>query len=299
MRAHSRSRLAGVVLALAALLGLGLRPAAQAAEGVRGLSLWQGAEVRHLLTPALAGTLHLTPTDQFAILGDAQAILLTGAGDLFDLANRQAVPTEEPLKLDAFADSAGLLVTIRGDRLGWLADGRVRERIRLPAAGLRLAAGARQRLYLYGRQGEGSVVYLLDENRVLLLLQIPHGQISALTAIGERLFFAVGNVIYTVATGERPALTFVAHGEDRIRSLVPDPATGLLYFSAGKAVYAMRAGVAIAVLRGLAGYLRYSQGALYVLDPVERRLVRLSGLEKLTGAGPAEIPAPPPVTLKE
>jgi hypothetical protein len=56
----------------------------------------------------------------------------------------------------------------------------------------------------------------------------------------------------------------------------------MVYFSAGESVYAMRAGVAITILRGMAGYLRYSGSVLAILDPVRKRLVKITGLEKLT-----------------
>jgi hypothetical protein len=67
-------------------------------------------------------------------------------------------------------------------------------------------------------------------------------------------------------------------------------------------IYAMRAGMAISILRGLEGTLRYAGDALYVLDPWQRSLVKLQGLEKLLelGAGADQSGADaPPAQFKE
>lgn len=87
---------------------------------------------------------------------------------------------------------------------------------------------------------------------ILLCIDIPKGHISAFTSIGERIFFTIDNMIYTMAKGEKAGLLFIASAEKQIRSLAPDPISGVLCFSAGKTVYAVRAGVAISILKGLA-----------------------------------------------
>ncbi len=273
---------------------------APAADEAPAVVVWQDATVVPVLTPSLAERLGLEPGPQFEVIDGRHIVVQTRDGNLFDLTGQQALPAHAPLRIESFAVSAGLLVTVRGDRLGWYDDGAIRERIRLPSPGMQVVAGPRQRLYAFGPQGQGSVVYLLDDARVIRLLELEHGRIAAFAAIGERVFFAVEHAIYTAAKGERPALLFVAKVEPPIRSLAADPVAGLLYFSAGETVYAMRAGVAISILRGLAGVLRYSRDGLFVMDPERRWLVKLTGLEKLTATRAGEpAPTPPPAAFKE
>jgi hypothetical protein len=282
------------------LLSSVLVPQAFATEAPVVAAAWEDATLVHLLSPSLAESVGLKPLTEFEVVDGLQVILLTSDGNLFDLTRRLPLPAKTPLQVTSFAVSEGLLVAVRNGRLGWYEDGEIRERIELPSKGMRVVAGKKQRLYLYGPRERGSVVYLLEEGKVLPLLETPQGTISAFTAIGERVFFAIDNAIYTAARGDRPGLLFIATGEQSIRSLAADPVAGLLYFSTGDTVYAMRAGVAISVLRGLAGVLRYSGNALFVLDPDRKRLVKVLGLEKLTTvSGGATAPATPPGAFKE
>lgn len=287
-------RLAAAALGVALLL-LWCHRLVAAVDSATAVAVWDQATLVDLLAPPLAQHLGLEPSREFGVVDGQEVILLTRDGSLFDLSQQHALPATAPLRIDSFTVSAGLLVTIRGDRVGWYEDGEVKERIRLPSSDMRIVAGPHERLYVYGPRGDGSIIYLLQAGGVTPLLEIPRGRLSALTVIGERVLFAIENVIYTAARGERVGLLFVATGGLPIRSLAADPVAGLLYFSAGETVYAMRAGTAISILRGLAGYLRYSRDALYVLDPDRRRLVKILGLEKLTidtGRAPT-VPSPP------
>lgn len=264
--------------------------------------LWQGAILTHILTPSIADNLKLDKlTSNFEVTEGEHVILLSSEGDLFDLKTGTHLTAKKPLRVSSFTHSAGLLVVIRNDRLGWYEDGEVKERFIIPSKGMKLAAGRGERIYLYGSRGDGSIVYLLEDNKVILLLEIPRGIITAFTSIGERVFFAVDNVIYTMAKGEQPGIVFIAAGEKRIHSLAADPIAGMLYFSAGEAIYAMRAGIAITILRGLNGTLRYSKNALFVLDPERKRMVKIQGLEGLTVqiGEQSEAPAPAPGAFKE
>lgn len=261
---------------------LTVAPATRAAEPPAVASLWQGASLTHLLTPSLAESVRLgTLAPHLEVMGGRRVLLLTTDGRLFDLGGRRYLPAEKPPRITSFARSDGILVVVRDGRLGWYRDGRIEERFVLPSTTMRIVAGPGQRLYLHGPLGSGSVVYVLSDGQVLRLLETPQGRISALAAIGRRIFFAIDNAIYTLAEGEQAGLVFVAAGERRIRSLAVDPVAGVLYFAAGDSVYAMRAGLALTVLRGLEGVLRHAGGALFVLDAAKRRLVKVRGLEAL------------------
>ncbi len=284
-----------LIVVLALLLAVA-HPAAAAAPPAE-LWLWKGATLTPLLAPTALAPLDVRLAGQFEVLGRGRIVALTSGGDLLDLASRRTLPATAPLALTSFTADKALLIAVRGRRLGWYDGAALVEKIRLPQDGLMVVAGAKKRFYLYGPHGNGSAVYLLEQNRAGTLFEVPDGRVSALTAIGERLFFAVDNTIYTAAEGQRPAVVFVAAAQPAIRSIAADPRTGLLYFSAGSAVYAMRAGMAISILRGLEGTLRYSGDALYVLDASRGVLVKLQGLDTLlelgTGGGqPAPDAAP-------
>lgn len=271
--------MARLVVAFALLLAA-TRPLA-AGTPAPELWLWKGASLAPLVTPAALSALHIRLAEQFEVLDKGRIIALTSSGGLMDMTARRALPATAPLGITSFTADRHLLIVVRGRRLGFYDAGAIVEKIQLPQDGLTVVAGAKQRLYLHGPQGTGSIVYLLEQGRAGKLFEVPDGRISTLTVIGERLFFAVGNTIYTAAEGQRPAIVFVAAVPSEIRSIAPDPRTGLLYFSAGDTVYAMRAGMAISILRGLEGTLRYADEVLYVLDPWQGSLVKLQGLEKL------------------
>lgn len=243
--------------------------------------LVKDAALTHLLIPKSTKALGISLSSQFDVPEEGLPVLLTREGNLYDLQKRSYLPHKKTLGITSFTISSSLFVVIRKDMLGWYEDGAIRERVRLPQAGLRLAAGPGQRLYVYGDRGTGGIIYLLEDGKEIPLVEVSRGDISALTAIRQRIFYAVGNAIYTVAKGEKPGLLFVAEGEKQVRSLAIDPKVGVLYFSAGNTVYAMRAGVALSVLKGMECYLKYSGAALYALDPKAGRLVKITGLERL------------------
>ncbi len=262
------------------------------------LVVWEGAEVQSALTPRLAEQLNVTPTDQFDVVDDS-AVLLTTDGNLLDTSRRKLVGVEAKCTPHSMAFSAGVAVLVCGDKLGWYQDGKLRIATPLPTREMRVVAGSKQRLLLYGGKGEGSIVYLLDDGRVLPLLDVRHGTISALASVGTRVFFAVGNKLYVAAKGERPALLFVVHGEAEIRSIAVDPYAGLVYISAGDSVYAMRAGYAVAILRGMEGYVRWSRTGLFVLDSGRKRLIKLTGLQGLTAPAMVAASGQKPAGFKE
>ena len=279
-------------IALVALLGF--PSLVLAGAGVPEVEVWAQARVTRILSPEMDRTPRVALQPQFEVLPGNRIVGLSAAGDLYDLRARKPLPAKAPARLSAFTADRGLLITIRDRQLGWYEDGEVVDRVELPQAGLQIVAGAKRRLFLYGQRGAGSVIYLLHEGRAGLMVEVPEGRISSLAAIGERLFFAVGNTIYTVASRQPPSVLFIAAGQPQVRSLAADPVSGFLYLSCGRAVYALRAGVAVSILRGLEGILRYSGNALFVLDAERASLIGLQGLEKLATAGGAQAAADAP-----
>ncbi len=270
-------------LALFLVLLLTAAAPAWAGEAGPGVGVWAGGKLTTLLNPSTAARWGLEAGHHFAVLGDGRVIVLTRGGEFFDLRAGRQLPAQAPLKVSAFTADGPLLITVRQGRLGWYEQGVIKEGLQLPQDRMGIVAGPGKRLYLFGPRGQGSAIYLLEDSQAALLVEMPQGVISALAVSGPRLFFAVGGEVYTVAPGERPALLFLAAGQPRILSLAADPLSGMLYFATADCVYAMRAGVAVSILKGLGGPLCYAGDALYVLDPKRKALVKLQGLEKLVG----------------
>lgn len=244
--------------------------------------MWEGASAERVFGAIASQRQILGAPLEFEMLDGRQALLLNRDGALFDLGGRSPTKLADGVRVDSMAVLGGALVAVCGDRLGYFEEGRFVERLALPSAGMRVAAGASHEIYLYGSHDGGSVIYLLKDWRIWPILRMPGRRIDSLAAVAERIFFSVEGSIYTFARGERAGLLFVATGESSIDSLAADPAAGLLYFSAGDKVFALRAGVAFAVLAGVRGILRHSGKALYVLDRDRLQLIKVSGLEAIT-----------------
>ena len=270
-----------------------LAPGAAAAQR-DSFALWEGATAERVFGPAQGEAQSLGAPREFEVLDASQALLLAQDGRLYDLGRKPPALIGEAPKLGSIAVLRGGLIAVQGERLGYFEDARFVPRLSLPESGLRVVAGADDEIYLYGPSGGGSAIYHLKDWKIWPILRLPARDIDALATVGERIFFSAGGSIYTFTKGESASLLFVAPGEKSIDSLAADPRAGLLYFSAGERVYAMRAGVAFSVLAGVRGILRWSHNALFVLDRSRLQLIKVSGLEQITQARAAPGAAPRP-----
>ena len=157
-----------------------------------------------------------------------------------------------------------------------------------------------ERTFLSGVTASGKpVLFLYKEgvgHKALLELDAP---IDAMALARGKLFFAVGPRIYVLGEGGPAKLFAYLPGFAHIPSIAVDDKHGLLYFSDGYDIYALRGGDFVLVRRGLGGMLRCREGDLYVLSWRDHALFRMSGLsEALLSAGtlvPLRDPCKPPV----
>lgn len=130
---------------------------ASATEAPSVVALWEEASLAYLLTPSLGDSLHLQLAPQFEVVDGANIIVLTKDGNLFDLSSQKYLPGTLPLNISSFTFSEGVLVVIHNDRLGWYQDKTIIEKIALPLKRMKVFAGSKRRLYLYGSRGRGTL----------------------------------------------------------------------------------------------------------------------------------------------
>jgi hypothetical protein len=143
------------------------------------------------------------------------------------------------------------------------------------------------RIYIGGVDADGrAMLFLYKEGagyKPLLSLDAP---IDAMTVSRGELLFSSGSRIYALKEGGPARLLARLPGFSHIPSLAADEASGLLYFSDGDDLFALRGGDFVMVRRGVGGMLRCRKGDLYVLSWREHALFRMSGLpEALSSAG--------------
>jgi hypothetical protein len=152
-----------------------------------------------------------------------------------------------------------------------------------------------ERTYISGITETGrSVLFLYKEgmgHKALLELDAP---IDAMALARGKLFFSVGPRIYVLGEGGPAKLFAHLPGFSHIPSIAVDDRHGLLYFSDGENLYAVRGGDFVVVRRGVGGMLRCREGDLYVLSWREHTLFRMSGLSEAFSAAGALVPLEDP-----
>lgn len=229
-----------------------------------------------LLSPEIVKTHQLSLSGCFDLSPEG-AILLQSRDNIFDLAGKNTLLKQENSGLEYFSFSKqGALLTISHQMLGYYKDGELLERVKLPTAGMRLAPAGEDLLYLYGGDiSPNTNIYIYGKGGGhKKFLQAPE-KVLSLTTAGDKIFFSIRNAIYTAKLGEKLSLICLMPGPG-IQSLAYDPASQVLYFSAGEAVYRLKQGEVYLLCEHLGQELRFSQGSLYVLSPKYGTLFRLS-----------------------
>jgi len=206
----------------------------------------------------------------------------------------------EPLKNPGWlAFAGGKLQFLSNDALFVVDGGTPRKLLDVPLKS-RVFVPDGERTFIGGITAAGKpVLFLYKEgvgHKALLELDAP---IDAMALARGKLFFAVGPRIYVLGEGGPARLFAHLPGFSHIPSIAVDDRNGLLYFSDGDNIYAVRGGDFVVVRRGVGGMLRCREGDLYVLSWRDHALFRMSGLsEALTAAGalvPLEDPCKGPV----
>ena len=282
-RRKGHSGITFALLALAILLGM--PPAAASAAA--------GVQVRKVLGTATLG-------DPFVFdVAPGGAILLLTRDNVFD-AGAGKFLFGESLKNPAWLGFAGeKLQLISGGTL-FIVDGeKPRQLLEIPLT-QRIFAADEERTFISGVTAAGKpTLFIYKEGagyKGLFELDAP---IDAMVLARGALFFSAGPKIYTLREGRSAKLLAHLPNFSHILSLAVDDKNGVLYFSEGDHLYALRGNDFVVVRRNVGGMLRWRNDSLYVLSWRDHVLLRMEGLSEAIGAVgtlvPLADPCRPPV----
>ncbi|HEY3490494.1 MAG TPA: hypothetical protein VGK27_10305 [Candidatus Deferrimicrobiaceae bacterium] len=232
-------------------------------------------------------------------VGPGGAVLFLTRDNVFEAGSGKSL-FGEPLVNPAWLGFAGgKLQLISGGALFVVDGGKPRQLIEVPLE-KSVFASEGERTFISGVTSSGKpVLYIYKEgsgHKPLLELDAP---IDAMALAQGALYFSAGSRIYTLREGGPARLLAHLPGFSHIRSLAVDGRDGVLYFSDGDHLYAVRGKDFGIVRRGVGGMLRWRDGSLYILSARDHVLLRMDGLpEALASAGtlvPPEDPCRPPV----
>lgn len=237
-------------------------------------------EVRRMLDTSTLG-------DPFVYDMDPGGAVLVLTGDNIYDAGAGDLLFGEPLKNPGWlAFAGGKLQFLANGALFVVDEGMPRKLLDVPLAS-RVFVSDGERTFLSGITASGRpVLFLYKEgvgHKALLELDAP---VDAMALARGELYFAVGPRLYVLREGGPARLFAYLPGFSHIPSIAVDDRRGLLYFSDGDDIYAVRGGDFVLVRRDLGGMLRCRDGDVYVLSWREHTLFRIRGLsEALFSAG--------------
>ncbi len=226
------------------------------------------------------------------------AVLVLTRENVFDAGSGEYL-FGHPLKDPAWLSFAGRSLRLLADGALYSVDGgTARKLLDVPLMSCVFASDG-DRTYIAGVSADGKPMLFLHKegagHKALLGLDAP---IDSMAIAGGKLFFSAGPRIYALREGGPARVLAYLPGFSHIPSLAVDEGNGLLYFSDGDDIYALRGEDFVLVRRGLGGMLRSGKGELHVLSWREHALFRLSGLPAaLSSAGalsPLEDPCKAP-----
>lgn len=200
-------------------------------------------------------------------------LVLAAAGNLFDPGGRRFLMRTPAAVTDCAYTPEGALLVINGRSLGYYSGNAATPLLTLPRDGMRLAAGSGG-IYVFG--GGANALYLIAPARgYVKICEMPQS-IAAAAVAGEVLFIAVANDIYRFEPGGE--LQFVCRVPGPAITSLTAAADGVVYFSAGRSLYAWRAGRVILMAADIGELVCWHANGLYVLDPGNRTLLRFTRL---------------------
>ncbi|MBP2676636.1 MAG: hypothetical protein H6Q84_3476, partial [Deltaproteobacteria bacterium] len=237
-------------------------------------------EVRKILDTSPLGEPFVFDVDP-----DGRVLVLTRE-NVFDAGSGESL-FGHPLKDPAWLSFAGKGLRLLADGALYSVDGgAARKLLDVPLKSCVFASDG-ERIFIGGVAADGKpMLFLYQEgagHKALLGLDAP---IDSMAIARGELFFSAGPRIYALREGGPARVLAYLPGFSHIPSLAVDEGNGLLYFSDGDDIYALRGEDFVLVKRGIGGMLRSGKGELHVLSWNDHALFRLSGLPAaLSSAG--------------
>jgi hypothetical protein len=239
------------------------------------------ARVEILLHAALADASGIGPLAASFDVSPQRLLVIEDRARVYLLGWGGVVPVDGLAAADAFAYTPdGLLMTVRGTQLSYLApSGALAPMLELPSAHMGIVAGI-DSMYVFERESARErfgMFELAPGGKARLLFESPQPIDDAAQA-GKRLFVVAGGAVFEATEGQPMRVLASLPGERRIRSVAADAATGRVYVSDGRAVFSLLDGCVGLMSSSFGGTVRVRDGALLVLDPVRRVVVRFPGV---------------------
>ncbi|HZL97401.1 MAG TPA: FecR family protein [Terriglobales bacterium] len=245
-------------------------------------------EVRKMLDTSSLGDPFVFDVDP------AGAVLVLTRDNIYDAGGENLLFGESLKDPGWLAFAGGKLQFLANGALFVVDGGKPRKLLDVPLSS-RVFVPDGEQTYIGGITETGrAVLFLYKEgmgHKALLELDAP---IDAMALARGKLFFTVGPRIYVLGEGGPAKLFAHLPGFPRIPSIAVDDKNGLLYFSDGENLYAVRGGGFVVVRRGVGGMLRCREGDLYVLSWRDHALFRMSGLSEAFSAAGALVPIEDP-----
>lgn len=238
----------------------------------------KNGKIDFLFSPKNMKAHSLDDLRNFDIANSGAVILLT-KNNLFDVGGKRFILSKKDNGLQNFCcASDGTIFTISGNTLGCLSAGTIEKLITLPSSGMKITDGGKGRIYIYGGDTEpNKALYLIEKEKGYKKICDMPRKILSLAANGDTIYFSVANDIYEIKFGGKFRLLCRVPGPE-ISSLAVDNKTGVIYFTAGNALYAKSAENITFIAENFGEILKFSNEALYVLRPASGTLIRISGL---------------------
>jgi len=245
-------------------------------------------EVRMLLDTAPLGDTFVYDVDP------AGAVLVLTRDNIYDAGGREYLFGEALKKPGWLTFAGGRLLFMANGGL-FAVDGKTPSKLLDIPLSSRMMAADGERAFIAGVTSDGKpLLFLFKEglgHKPLLELDAP---IDAMTLARGTLFFSAGKRIYTLKEDGQATLFAHLPGIPAITSVAVDETQGVLYFSDGDNLYAVRGNDFVLVRQGLGGMLRWKGGDLYLLSWREHALFRLRGLTETFSSSGTLVPLKDP-----
>lgn len=245
----------------------------------------EGIQVVPLVTPdeAVAGGWGLS--GPMAVTDDGRLVFESN-GELIDLETGTSLLEQPAPGVTSMVGVGRSLIAVRGRELSTFLDGTLAPQLGLPGSGFVISI-IEDGLLLAGRRDGVTEfeVFHLTQGALGKLLSFPDS-VHAVVGFDDRVFVAVGGRVISWHQEDGEArVVDIGDGAGIVKSIAIDPATGVLFVSAGYGVFAYAGGAGVLLAAGVSGDLLWSEGgeSLLVKDSETRTITALRNVRSALG----------------